>query len=383
MITAVSDYLTNGHGNAHRGMYHFSENANALYQQCREKVAQFIQAPARSDSNPDPSPDPSPDSSPEIIFTKSATESINLVAHSLQYTIDSKSSICVTTMEHHANLLPWQALCQRTGARLNILPVKADGTLDTTSLDAFLADNCALFAVCHVSNVSGVENDVKSLCQSAKQYKVPVLVDGAQAVGHMPVDVSDIDCDYYVFSGHKMYATTGIGVLYSKYPAEKHLSPLLLGGGIVNKVTSQDHQLKPGVEQFEAGSANMVGIVALLAAIEFIDDIGWPALIAHQQVLAEVLLSSLKSMDTLDVLGNPSNNSAVVSFVHRQVHSHDVASIMALDNIAVRAGHHCAQPYLTALGYKHCVRISLGCYNHKADIDRLLQALDKVGQVFL
>jgi cysteine desulfurase/selenocysteine lyase len=369
VIDAISHYLTTGHGNAHRGMYQLSENANTLYQQCRDKVARFIHAPATSN----------------IIFTKSATESINLVAQSLQDQLNTTHSICVTAMEHHANLLPWQRLCQRTGARLNVLPVNDDGTINTSQLEHFVNDNCALLAISHVSNVTGIQNDVQWYCQTARQHNVPVLIDGAQAVGHLPVDVSKIDCDYYVFSGHKMYATTGIGVLYTKLPAEQRLTPLLLGGGIVNKVSPQHYQLKPGVEQFEAGSANMVGIVGLLAAIEFIDSIGWSALSDHQQMLGDYLLLSLASVAGIEIIANghkADNGTAVYSFIHKQVHSHDVASILALDNVAVRAGHHCAQPYLKALGYKHSVRVSLGCYNDKEDIDRLVCALAKVNQTF-
>ncbi len=377
VIDAISGYLSGGHGNAHRGMYAFSENADNLYQQCRERVARFINAPAHSD----------------IIFTKSATESINLVALSLHQSLKqnlkqnltAKHSILVTAMEHHANLLPWQQLCQRTGARLNILPVKTDGTLNTDKLNDYLQDNCILFTISHISNVTGIENDVQRICQLARQYQVPVLIDGAQAVGHGPVDVSAIDCDYYVFSGHKMYATTGIGVLYSKAEAAKTLNPLLLGGGIVNKVTEHHYQLKVDVSQFEAGSANMVGIVALLAAMDFIDHIGWPALLAHQRQLSDYLLNALQIIDNIEIIGNESANQpgrAVYSFVHKQVHSHDIASILAQENIATRAGHHCAQPYLKAMGYKHCVRVSLGCYNTLADVDRLVAGFVKVSKTF-
>jgi cysteine desulfurase/selenocysteine lyase len=365
VIDSISQYLSSGHGNAQRGMYSFSENASSLHQQCREKVAHFIKAPEHS----------------EIIFTKSATESINLVAQSLRQKLTDEHSILVTAMDHHANLLPWQRLCQQTGARLNILPIDKNGVIDTNQLTEFLQDNCALFTVTHVSNVTGIINEVNQFCKTGHQYQVPVLIDGAQAVGHMPVNMSQIDCDYYVFSGHKMYAPTGIGVLYCKASAQTSLTPLLLGGGIVNKVTLDDYQLKPGVEQFEAGSANMVGIVGLLASIDFINSIGWPALQAHQQQLSDYLLDTLNAIDDIKILPY-TQGSAVLSFVHKQVHSHDIASVLALENVAVRAGHHCAQPYLKALGVKHCVRVSLGCYNTVEDVDRLASALGKVGVTF-
>lgn len=363
VINAISDYLSSGHGNAQRGMYHFSENAGTLHQQCREQVAEFIKAEQNA----------------QIIFTKSATESINLVAHSLRRRLTSEQSILVTAMEHHANLLPWQRLCQQTGARLNILPIKNNGTIDTTNLEKYLKDNCALFAISHCSNVTGITNDVEQFCHVSHQFGVPVLIDGAQIVGHQSVDVSAIDCDYYVYSGHKMYAPTGIGVLYCKATAQ--LTPLLLGGGIVNKVTLADYQLKPGVEQFEAGSANMVGIVGLIAAMDFIESIGWPQITRHEEKVSSYLHSALNSIEDITVL--PSREgSPVCSFVHRQVHSHDVASILALENVAVRAGHHCAQPYLKAMGFKHCVRVSLACYNNFEDVDRLLSALGKVENTF-
>ncbi|NQZ12626.1 MAG: cysteine desulfurase [Algicola sp.] len=369
VIDAISTYLSTGHGNAQRGMYQFSENASNLHQLCREKVAEFINAPQGSD----------------IIFTKSATESINLVAHSLRLglrqSLTPEHSILITVMEHHANLLPWQRLCQQTGARLNILPINKNGVLDSSALETYLNDNCALFAITHISNVTGIVNDVKSLCKTGHQYKVPVLIDGAQAVGHRQVDVSQIDCDYYVFSGHKMYAATGIGVLYCKSLDNDPLEPLLLGGGIVNKVTLDSYKLKPTVEKFEAGSANMLGIVGLIGAIEFIDNIGWPALNAHERKVSGYLLNALRSIEGIKVLPNDAG-SAVISFVHQQVHSHDVASILALENVAVRAGHHCAQPYLKAMGFKHCVRVSLGCYSSFADVDRLVVALGEVEVMF-
>ena len=362
VIDAISDYLTTGHGNPHRGMYAFSEKAESLQQQCRERVARFIHC-----------------QSEQIAFTKSTTESINLVTNSFYQNhfkdgLNPSQSILVTQMEHHANLLPWQRLCAQTGTRLNILPITEQGELDLTDLEKYLADNCALFAFSHCSNVLGHLNPVEQLVSTAKKFKVPTLIDGAQAIAHYPVDVAKIDCDYYVFSGHKLYGPGGIGVLYCKQP--ESVTPLLLGGGIVNRVRDTSYELVDEIDKLEAGSANMLGIVGLNAALNFIAEIGLDNIQQHENALTQQVILSLDK-NHFKIISHPDSHH-LVSIVSPHFHSHDIASILADNNVAVRAGHHCAQPCLTAMGHKHCVRISLGVYNDEGDLERLMGALGRV-----
>ena len=224
VIQSISHYLQNGHGNPHRGMYPWSEKAEQIAQQCRKRVARLLSCNEQ-----------------KIAFTKSTTESINIVANSLRDKLNAQHTIIVTQMEHHANLLPWQRLCQQTGAQLKLLPLKPNGELDLTNLSQWLSDNCALFAFTHVSNVIGTINPVHQMVQMAKQNNVPTLIDGAQAIAHQPVNITEIDCDYYAFSGHKLYAAGGIGVLYARNP--QSIEPLLVGGGIVNRVTDNQYHL--------------------------------------------------------------------------------------------------------------------------------------------
>ncbi|WP_168204283.1 aminotransferase class V-fold PLP-dependent enzyme [Aliikangiella coralliicola] len=357
VIDAVSQYLREGHGNPHRGMYSYSENAEAIFNRCREKVANFLNC-----------------QSTKIAFTKGTTESINLVANSLQNKINSDDTILVTQMEHHANLLPWQRLSEQTGARLNLLPVTQNGELKLDNLDNFLADNCAIFAFTHCSNVIGTSNPINQLVSAAKKHHVATLIDGAQAVAHNKVDVLDLDCDFYAFSGHKIYSPGGIGVLYSRQPDS--ISPLLLGGGIVNRVTDSNYQLTDEITRFEAGSINMPGIVGLDAALDFMTELDIEKIAVHEIRLIDQIRKAIEPTDYKIISHQKSKN--IVSIASAQFHSHDIASILADEQVAIRAGHHCAQPCLSALGFKHCVRISVGLYNSEDDLNKLMEALEKV-----
>ena len=357
VIDAVNQYMRKGHGNPHRGMYPFSENAEAIYNRCREKVARFINC-----------------QSSQVIFTKGTTESINFVASSFRNKVNADHSILVTQMEHHANLLPWQRLCAQTGARLNVIPVTQNGELDLTNLNDLLNDNCALFAFTHCSNVIGTLNPVKQLVATAKKHGVPTLIDGAQAIAHNRIDVTETDCDYYAFSGHKIYSPSGIGVLYSRQP--ETLQPLLLGGGIVTRVTDKTHQLVDDITRFEAGSANIVGIVGLDAALDFISELKMSEVTTHELKL----MAQIRKSPHLEGYKIISHNQSInlLSIASDHFHSHDIASILASEKISVRAGHHCAQPCLAALKLKHCLRVSVGIYNTECDIEKFLEVFAKV-----
>ncbi len=357
VINAISDYLMTGHGNPHRGMYEYAERAEEILNECRSKVAKLINATPE-----------------QIIFTKSTTESINLVAHSFRERLNTGDTILTSEMEHHANLLPWQRLQSLTGNTLKYIPINSNVELCLNQTNIDLADNCKLLTICHVSNLLGTENPVKELAQLAHAHGVPILIDGAQMVAHQKVDVRSLNCDYYAFSAHKMYGPAGIGVLYAKNP--ESLEPLLLGGGIVSRVSRENHSLLAGIERFESGTPNMPGLVGLSAAIDFINQLEIEKLNSGHLELIRALRRAAEE-HSFKIISHP-NSHNLISFVHNKFHSHDVATILSANDIAVRAGHHCAQPCLNALGYKQCIRASIGVYNSKSDIERFSQALSRV-----
>lgn len=360
VIDAISQYLSEGHGNPHRGMYPFSEKAESIIGDCRQAIAKLV--------NCQP---------PQVAFTKGTTESLNLVAYGLADKVSHQQTIVVTQMEHHANLLPWQRLSQQTGAKLCVIPINADGSLNRSWLDESTFENCAIFACTHTSNLTGAINPIEQLIALAKSKGAITIVDGAQSIAHQTINFENIDCDFFAFSGHKLYGPSGIGCLIIKHPSE--IKPLLLGGGIVNKVTNQNYQLTDQIHRFEAGSINMVGIVGLAAAIDYFNSIDKQY--AWQQ--EKQLVQSAKKIvdpDYFHTLSQP-ESANILSIVSHQFHSHDIATILADNNVAVRAGHHCAQPYLRALGFKHCVRLSFAIYNDQSDIDRVNEALQQVVKV--
>jgi cysteine desulfurase/selenocysteine lyase len=362
VINSITEYLQSGQGNAGRGMHGLSENATNAIETCRSKVANFICA------------EPT-----QILFTKGATESINYVAANLREQIGPKDSILVTEMEHHSNLLPWQRLCQQTGARLNIVPLNSNGELDLSTLDELLSDQCALFAFTHGSNVLGNHPPAKRLIEAAKKVKVKTLLDGAQYISHNSLNVNQLDCDYYAFSGHKLYASAGSGVLYCKHTDS--LEPFLVGGGVVNRANRTSYQLRDDLYRFEAGSANQVALVGLSAAIDYIESIGLATIKEYEKNITQQLTQAVENQPSFNVVSHPTSNS-LVSFHSSGIHSHDIASILAQQGVAVRAGHHCAQPCLNAIGLKHCVRASVGLYNDSHDIERLSDALMEVERNF-
>ncbi|WP_440873893.1 aminotransferase class V-fold PLP-dependent enzyme [Thalassotalea sp. PLHSN55] len=352
-------YLTTCHANSHRGLYQLSQQATNNIEEARVQVKHFIGA----------------QSADEICFCSGTSQAINFIAQGfIKQKLTANNTIIISQAEHHANFLPWQQLCQQTGASLQIIGLNNERTLDMQAFEQALTPNISLIAINHVSNVLGTTNPVKQICKLAQQYHIPVLVDGAQAAAHQHIDVQDIGCDFYAFSGHKIYAGTGCGVLYVNKQHIAEISPVVLGGGIVEKVTEQSCNYINTLKKLEAGSLSSASIAALSSAINYLEAIGKSAITQHIEVLSEYLHQQLVSLPFIELI-SPARQTSIVSFSVKGIHSHDVATLLDEYNIAVRVGHHCAQPLHQYLGIKSSVRVSLGLYNDKNDIDALISAL--------
>ena len=370
---AMHQYQSFSHANSHKGLYRLSAGATELVEQARALVAEFIGAGAD-----------------ELVFTPGTTQAINLVANSfvrprlhLDKSADKSAdkNIVISCAEHHANLLPWQRLCRQTGAQLRVAPLTREGVIDVAEFAALLDEHTCFIAISHVSNVLGVFNPVEELCRLARQHSIPVLLDGAQAVGHGPVDVKALDCDFYAFSGHKLYGPAGCGALFAKAEHIEVMEPDTLGGGIVEQVSLEETCFIKGPVKFEPGSHNVVAICGLAAAIGYIRDIGWAEILGHMDELSTYLHRQLAALPFIEPLIPPAPGAWLSSFQCRGVHPHDVAGMLDGDDIAVRAGHHCAQPLHHYLGHKSSVRVSLGLYNGREDIDRLVASLQNTYQL--
>jgi cysteine desulfurase / selenocysteine lyase len=367
VLDAIQHYYQRDHANVHRGVHTLSERATQAYENSRKTLQNFINA-ARAE---------------EIIFTRGTTEAINLVAYSFgRLRLRAGDEILISAMEHHANIVPWQEVCIQTGATLRVIPLTAAGEIDLTVYAGLLNARTQLVAITHVSHVLGVVNPVKAIIAAAHQQQIPVLVDGAQAVAHLPVDVQDLDCDFYVFSGHKLYGPTGIGVLYGKSVWLRDMPPYQTGGGMIQRVSFTKTEYADFPARFEAGTPHIAGAVGLSAAINFIRGVGFARIIDHEQALTAYALEKLAKVSGVRVLGNTLSRIGVISLVMAQAHPHDIATILDSSGVAVRAGHHCAMPLMELLQVPATVRVSLGLYNSFQDIDRLITALQKVIQLF-
>lgn len=346
--------------NVHRGVHYLSNQCTDLMEEARRVVARHLNA--REDA--------------EIIFTRGTTESINLLAFSFGETFCKEGDeIVVTEMEHHSNIVPWQMLCQRKGMTLRVLPILDNGDLDLAQLDTLLNERTKILCVTHVSNVLGTVNPVKDIVAKAHAKNIPVLVDGAQSVPHMAVDVQDIDCDFLAFSGHKVYAPTGIGVLYGKREYLDKMVPYHGGGEMIEKVSFSGTTYNVIPFKFEAGTPNYVGVIALAEALNFVDQIGFQYIEAHEQVLIQYTLGQLQKLVNVTIIGNPQKRSGAISFMIDKAHPYDVGMILDKSGVAVRTGHHCAQPLMERLGIPGTVRASFGIYNDKLDIDQFVKAV--------
>ncbi len=367
VLRAVELYETTTHANVHRGVHTLSQAATDAFENAREIVRRFLNAR----------------STREIVFVRGTTEAINLVANSWGRThVGPGDEILITYLEHHANIVPWQMLCAATGARLRAVPVRTNGELDLEEFRRLLSARTRLVAVAHVSNALGTILPVHEIVQLAHTRGVPVLLDGAQAVPHELVDVQAIDCDFYAFSGHKVYAPTGIGALYARESLLAAMPPWQGGGDMILSVSIQSSTYNELPWRFEAGTPNISGAVGLGAALEYVQSLGRSAIAAHEHALLELATARLSALPRLKLIGTASAKAAVVSFTMDGVHPHDIGTILDSEGIAIRTGHHCAMPIMESFGLAATARASFGCYSNAEDIDRLVEGLQKVRKLF-
>ena len=366
VLDRIIAYYSCQNGNIHRGAHFLSELSSAAYESVRESVRVFINAKSVS----------------EIVFTRGATESINLVAASFgREFINPGDEIIVTQMEHHSNIVPWQALCKNAGAVLKVIPADKDNRLVLGSLDTLITERTRLISLTYVSNVLGVVNPVEEIIATAHDHDVPVLIDAAQAVQHMPLDVQKLGCDFLVFSGHKMYAETGIGILYGKEKWLEAMPPYQFGGGMISQVNFEKTSYAELPFKFEAGTGNVAAAVSLDAAIGYLKQIGLERVYAHENALMSYALEKIRSMDRVILYGNIPARCGVVSFNLENVHHYDVGMVLDKYGIAVRTGMHCAEPLMAHLGVDGTIRASFALYNTQEEIDKLVEGLEKAQTV--
>lgn len=361
VLDVLNHYYLQDNANVHRGVHTLAERATAEFEAARKKVQQFIHA----------------NSNKEIIFTKGTTDSLNIIAQSYGEFIQAGDEIVISKMEHHANLIPWQQLAKRKQAVLRYIPLTADGHLDVQAAKTIINEKTAIVALAQVSNVLGTVNPVKKIAQLAHQHQAIMVVDGAQAVAHMPVDVQDLDCDFYCFSGHKMCGPTGIGVLYGKQTLLEKMEPVAFGGEMIDFVDLYESTWTELPWKFEAGTPNIASAIGLGAAIDYLEKIGMQTIYEYEQAIVAELLPKLQQIDGLTIYGpqNPAEHTAVIAFNLDHLHPHDVASALDMQGIAVRAGHHCAQPLIKELGCFATARASFYFYNTKEEADQLVAAI--------
>jgi cysteine desulfurase/selenocysteine lyase len=367
VIDSLVRYYSHDNANVHRGEHALSERSTQAFEGARERVRRFINARETK----------------EIIFVRGCTEAVNLVAQTFGRTrVGPGDEVLITAMEHHSNIVPWQMICQQAGATLRVVPVDERGDLRMEQLDAMLTERTRILAVTHVSNALGTVNPVREIIRRAHARGVPVLVDGAQALQHFRVDVQELDCDFYALSGHKAFGPTGIGVLYGKASVLESMPPWQGGGDMILSVTMEKTVYNRLPYRFEAGTPDIAGAVGLAAAMDYIDSVGLEAIAAHDRALLEYGARALEGVPGVKLLGRARERSGVLSFIMEDVHAHDVGTILDREGVAIRAGHHCAQPLLSCFGVAATVRASLAMYNTREDIDALVRGLHKVREVF-
>ena len=369
VIKAVEEFYQKYNANPHRGAYSLSVEATEQYENTRTKIAKFINAKHRE----------------EIIFSKNATESLNLIAYS--YGLDNlkkDDEVVISIMEHHSNLVPWQKMTKQTGSKLNYMYINENYEITDEEIENKITDKTKIVGITHVSNVLGTINNVKKIIKYAHKKGAIVIVDASQSIPHMKIDVQDLDADFLVFSGHKMLAPLGIGVLYGKREILNQMTPFLMGGDMIEYVYEQDTTFAPLPNKFEAGTQNVEGVIGLGAAIDYIENLGYDKI---QEIEHEVISYARQELSKLDYLTlyttpNEENHSSVISFNIKCVHPHDVASILDSEGVCVRSGNHCAQPLMRFLGIDSTCRASFYIYNTKEDVDKLVKALDKAYNMF-
>jgi cysteine desulfurase/selenocysteine lyase len=368
VIDAIQRYYMLQNANIHRGVHYLSQKATDAYEEARRKTARFINA----------------DSEDEIVFVRGTTEAINLVATSWgsRYILEG-DEIVISHLEHHANIVPWQMLCERVGAHLKVIPINDAGDLDLDAYKELLTDQTRIVAIGHVSNAIGTVNPIKKMIKTAHSKGIPVMVDGAQSAPHFPIDVQDLDCDFFIASAHKFYGPTGIGFLYGKAHQLDAMPPYQGGGDMIQTVTFEKSTYKKAPGRFEAGTPNIAGAIAMGTAIDYLEQIGRESIATYEQELMSYAKERLKEVEGLSLIGEPKEQASAVSFALDSVHPHDIGTILDKKGIAVRAGHHCAQPLMKRLGVPATARASFAFYNTKEEIDSLAVALEKIRDLFV
>jgi cysteine desulfurase/selenocysteine lyase len=367
VLDAITDYYTHLNANVHRGVHELSEVATDAYEAARRKIRAFLNA---GDSR-------------EIIFTRNATEGINLVAYAFGRTnVSAGDEVVISAMEHHSNIVPWQLLCEEKGARLRVAPIDDTGELILEDLERLLGPRTKLLAITHMSNALGTVTPVADIVRLARAAGVPVLVDGSQAAYHMRVDVQALDCDFYVITGHKLYGPTGIGALYGKMSRLRAMPPFMGGGDMISSVTMEKSTWNELPYKFEAGTPHIAGAIGLGAALDYIGAIGFEAIGRHEAGLLEYGTARLEEIPGVRLIGTARRKASILSFVMDGIHPHDIGTIVDREGVAVRTGHHCAQPVMERFHVPATARASLAMYNTREDIDTLVRALARVREVF-
>jgi len=367
VIDAVANYHRHDHANVHRGVHTLSQRATDAFEGARDKLRDFINAASRS----------------ELVLTSGTTESINLVAQSFcRPRLGSGDKILITHLEHHANIVPWQIVCEQTGAELLVAPIDSAGQVEIDALSAMLTEDVRLLAIAQVSNALGTINPVKDIIAVARSRDIPVLVDGAQGVPHMPIDVLDLDCDFYAFSGHKMFGPTGVGVLYGREALLETMPPYQGGGDMILEVSFAGTTYNELPYKFEAGTPNISGVIGLGAAVDYLQSVGLERISAYENELLDYMVQQLGQVEGMRLIGTATCKASVQSFLLDDIHPHDLGTILDHQGIAVRTGHHCAMPVMDFFGVPGTARASLAFYNNVDDVDRFIAALDRARQIF-
>jgi|TARA_B100001964_G_scaffold227584_1_gene277714 cysteine desulfurase/selenocysteine lyase len=366
VIEAMERYYEEENSNIHRGVHFLSQQATFAYERARGRIAQFLNAPE----------------SVEIVFCRGTTEAVNLVAHSYaRPRVGAGDEILVTHMEHHSNIVPWQMLCESTGATLTVASVTDEGELDLADFADKLSPRTRLVAVTHASNVLGTINPIRRICDLAHEFDIPVLVDGAQGAPHLAVDVQALGCDFYTLSGHKLFAPTGIGALWGRRELLEEMAPYEGGGSMIQSVTFESTTFAELPNKFEAGTPNIAGAIGLAAAVDYLNGLGMAQISAYEEELLAYATDRLLSVDGLRLFGTAPEKVAVLAFALEAAHPHDIGTILDIEGVALRTGHHCAQPLMQRYGVPAMARASFAFYNTRHEVDVLVTALDKVKQV--
>ena len=367
VVEAMVDEYYNVNANVHRGVHFLSQQATDLHEASRETVRRFINAQSTS----------------EILFTRGTTESINLLAFSFgEAMVKEGDEVVVSAMEHHSNIVPWQMMCERKGAQLRVIPMTDDGELQLDALEGLLNERTRIVCCTQVSNVLGTVNPVKEVVRMAHEKDIPVLIDGAQSVPHMKVDVQDLDCDFFAFSGHKVYGPTGVGVLYGKEAWLEKLPPYQGGGEMIKNVSFEKTTYNELPYKFEAGTPDYVATHALATALDYVSGLGMENIEAHEQELTCYALERMQQIEGMHIFGGAKERDAVISFQVGDIHHLDMGTLLDRLGIAVRTGHHCAEPLMRRLGIEGTVRASFGLYNTKAEVDALVEGIERIRRMF-